>query len=262
MILSHDDAGRPDRSTGGGELPAVVLLHAGVCDRRMWEPQWPELVATGRRVVRCDFRGFGRTPVADGPFREADDVLDLMDGLGIDRAILIGASHGGRVAQDMALDLPDRVVGLALLCAPTPVQELSPELRAFAEREDALLEAGDLDAATELNVVTWLGPDADEAAKAQVRAMQRHAFELQSGPAEDFGVAPVERDLSGIVAPTLVVSGAHDFRDFGDAAARLAKTLPRARRVDLPWAGHLPNLERPDEITRLLLDFLDTSADR
>ena len=62
MTLSHDVA---------GEGPAVVLLHSGVCDRRMWEPQWRPLVEAGYRVVRCDFRGFGDSPVADRPYSEA-----------------------------------------------------------------------------------------------------------------------------------------------------------------------------------------------
>ncbi|MEY9849673.1 3-oxoadipate enol-lactonase [Streptacidiphilus sp. BW17] len=262
MTISHEvtgpvqKAGTRGAAAGGDALP-LVLLHAGVGDSRMWDPQWAALVRTGRRVVRCDFRGFGTTPPADGPYREADDVLALMDGLGIERAVLVGSSNGGRVAQDVALDRPDRVGGLALFCAPVPGQQWQPELLAFGEREDALLDAGDLDAATELNVVTWLGPEADDAAKASLRTMQRRAFEVQSGLTEDFAAAPVERDLSKIEVPTLVVSGAHDFQDFRDSAARLAAELPDPRRVGLPWAGHLPTMERPDQTTRLLLDFLD-----
>ncbi|MBF9070556.1 alpha/beta fold hydrolase [Streptacidiphilus fuscans] len=255
MTISYETEGAAEADA----LP-LVLLHAGACDSRMWDPQWAALVRTGRRVVRCDFRGFGATPSADAPYREADDVLALMDGLGIERAVLVGSSNGGRVAQEVALDRPDRVAGLALFCAPVPGHQWLPELLAFGEREDALLEAGDLDAATELNVTTWLGPEADDTAKASLRTMQRRAFELQSGMTEYFAADPVERDLSKIEAPTLVVSGAHDFQDFRDSAARLAAELPDVRRVALPWAGHLPTMERPDEATRLLLDFLDAAS--
>lgn len=255
MTISHETEGAAEADA----LP-LVLLHAGACDSRMWDPQWAALVRAGRRVVRCDFRGFGATPAAEAPYREADDVLALMDGLGIERAVLVGSSNGGRVAQEVALDRPDRVAGLALFCAPVPGHQWLPELLAFGEREDALLEAGDLDAATELNVATWLGPEADDAAKASLRTMQRRAFEVQSLMTEYFAADPVERDLSKIEAPTLVVSGALDFQDFRDSAARLAAEVPDVRRVELPWAGHLPTMERPEETTRLLLDFLDATS--
>ena len=68
VMLSYDVAG-----TG----PALVLLHSTVCDRRMWDTQWPVLVDAGYRVVRCDFRGYGETPVPQGPHDDAADVLDL-----------------------------------------------------------------------------------------------------------------------------------------------------------------------------------------
>src|SRR5690349_2994042 len=85
-----------------GDGPALVLLHSGVCDRRMWDAQWPGLVDAGFRVVRCDFRGFGQTPPADRPYSNADDVLTLLDSLGIERAALVGASYGGQVALEVA----------------------------------------------------------------------------------------------------------------------------------------------------------------
>src|ERR1700677_3125802 len=89
VMISHDVAG-----TG----PALVLLHSSVCDRRMWDPQWPVLVDAGYRVVRCDFRGFGTTPVPHGPHNDADDVLALLDELGVGQVAVVGASGGGRVA--------------------------------------------------------------------------------------------------------------------------------------------------------------------
>ena len=89
MMLSHDVS---------GEGPVLVLLHSGVCDRRMWDAQWPVLIDAGYRLVRCDFRGFGATPVADRPYNDAEDVLELLDALGIGRAALVASSYGGTVA--------------------------------------------------------------------------------------------------------------------------------------------------------------------
>ncbi|TXS56552.1 alpha/beta fold hydrolase [Streptomyces sp. t39] len=260
MTLSYDEA---------GDGPAVLLLHAGVCDRRMWDPQFDALAAAGHRVVRADLRGFGATPVAEEPYTNSGDVLALMDRLGIERAALVGASFGGRVALFTALRAAERLTALALLNAPLPGQGgcASPELIAFDRRETELFEAGDLDAAAALNVETWMGPEAGEATRAAVHAMQLHAFEVQSaaeravekeGARYVLSAAEAEGpyDLAGIGIPLLIASGAHDLSDFRAGASHLAAAVPGARHVELPWAGHLPSLERPDEITALLKDFL------
>src|ERR1051326_877226 len=104
VTLAYDDQ---------GSGPATILLHSAVCDRRMWEPQWQALIDAGYRVVRCDFRGFGRTPLTNRPHNDAEDVLDLLDALGIGRAALIASSYGGRVALEIAARRPDRVSAMA-----------------------------------------------------------------------------------------------------------------------------------------------------
>ncbi|GIE46701.1 alpha/beta hydrolase [Amorphoplanes nipponensis] len=247
MTISHDVA---------GDGPTVVLLHSTVCDRRMWDSQVPVLAEAGYRVVRCDFRGFGDTPVPDRSTSDADDVIALLDALGADRVALVGASGGGRVGLEIAAGRPGRVTELALLCTAWPGRERSAELRAFGEREDALIEAGDIAGATELNVDLWVGPAADEATRDKVRRMQRHAFDVQLAATEEFPPLRTEPDPAAVTARTLLVSGAHDVIDFRETAADLATRIPGARHVELAWAGHLPSLERPDEVNALLLDFL------
>ncbi|MFJ7154056.1 alpha/beta fold hydrolase [Streptomyces sp. NPDC101118] len=269
MILSHD-------LEGAG--PVVVLLHSGVCDRRMWEPQAAALVAAGHRVLRPDLRGYGQTPADSGPYGDADDVLALLDSLGIGEAAFVGASFGGRVALELAAGAPERVRALALLCPARAGFEPGAELTALWEREDALLEAGDVEAAVALNVEHWVGPEATAEARALVAVMQRRAFELQlaalaqDGQADGEGAvteggadaaegteagAPALADgLARVDAPALVVGGAHDFADFRGIAAEVAALLPRARHVELDWAGHLPAVERPADTSALLVEFL------
>ena len=87
VMLSYDVAG-----TG----PALVLLHSTVCDRGMWDPQWPVFVDAGYRVMRCDFRGYGATPVPRGPHNDADDVVDLLGELGAGPAAVVGACYAER----------------------------------------------------------------------------------------------------------------------------------------------------------------------
>jgi pimeloyl-ACP methyl ester carboxylesterase len=88
-----------------GEGEAVVLVHAGICDSRQWDDQWPTFTAV-HRVLRIDLRGFGRTPQGDEPYSSAGDVLALLDRLGIERAALVGTSMGGRVALEAAIARP------------------------------------------------------------------------------------------------------------------------------------------------------------
>jgi 3-oxoadipate enol-lactonase len=247
MTLAHDIAGT-------GE--PVVLLHSTVCDRRMWDPQWQPLQDAGLRPVRCDFRGFGDSPVPAGPGNEAEDVVALLDALGLDSWALVGASHGGRVALEIAARWPERVTRLALVCAAMPDMEPSERLRRVWEREEAFIEAGDVDGAVEVNVEAFVGPEASPATRELVRVMQRHAFDVQLAADVEYPPTDVPFHLEDITAPTLIVSGDKDLPDFPHVAERLARTLPRARRVGLPWAGHLPTLERPDELTPLLTGFL------
>lgn len=247
MILSHESA---------GSGPPIALVHAGVCDRRMWDPILPALL-DDHRVIHCDLRGYGMTPIpTDEPFSNADDVRALLESLDITGATLIGASSGGKIALQIASAWPALVSRLILL---SPYYDLppTPSLRRFSRRENALLEAGDLDAATELNVITWLGDDVDDEVRARLRDMQRHAFEVQLTAGEAIPYRPGPPiDLSAIDVPALIVSGDRDLDFFRTVAVHLTERLPRARHVALPWAWHLPSLQRPDEIAALIRDFL------
>jgi 3-oxoadipate enol-lactonase len=245
--------------TGSG--PALLLLHSSVCDSRQWDPQ--RSLADRRTLVTLDLRGYGASPMPPETYCDARDVLDVLDHLGLGAAAVVGSSGGGRVALELASTAPDRVPSLVLLCSSGPGVEPTADLRAFAEQEEALVADGDVDGATELNVRTWLGPDADEAARASVRAMQRHAFDVQLA-AEQAEEQPVEQqleiDLDAITARTTVVSGRHDLHFFGVLARHLAAEIPGAVHVELDWAGHLPNLERPAETTALIARATDPQA--
>lgn len=250
MTLSHDD-------TGSG--PAVLLLHSTVCDRRMWDPQVAALTAAGFRAVTCDLPGFGGSPVPAEPYDTAAEVAGVLDALGIASAAVVGSSGGGAVALQVAARWPGRVSALALLCTAVAGFDAGPRLQALWDREEELLEAGDVAGATEVNVAAWLGPRASPQTHDLVRRMQRHAFEVQLAAPE---VAEIETpyELDAITARTLLVSGAHDFPDFERIAAGLAGRLPAARHVHLDWAGHLPSMEDPAALNPLLLDFLADQA--
>src|SRR5689334_13697710 len=110
-MLPYDEA---------GEGPAVVLLHAGVADRRMWRDQLEPIAAAGYHVIAPDLPGFGDAPVPPGEQAPGMDVLATIDAAGIDRAALVGCSFGGAVALRVAAVAPERVWALALISAPPP----------------------------------------------------------------------------------------------------------------------------------------------
>lgn len=241
-----------------GSGPPVLLLHSGVCDRRMWRPQ-VKVLARSHRVVAPDLAGFGDTPLRPGPLSNAEDLIGLLDRLGIETTAVVGSSFGGRVALELTHAAPERVTSLVLLCAAYGGLDPTPTVEAFGEEEELLIEAGDVEAAVELNVSTWLGPDADDAARDLVRLMQRRAFEVQM-PADEWSDPPrLERedpDLASFTAPTHVVSGGHDLDHFQNIARHLADTIPDAHLIELDWAGHLPSMERPAEMSALLTGLL------
>src|SRR5260221_7947963 len=128
----------------------LVLLHAGICDRRMWDAQLPAL-AEHWRVFRYDLRGYGQTDMPLGPFSHLADLEGLLAALGIERAHLLGCSRGGSLALDFTLAHPERVAGLVLVCSspsgyqpPQPVPESAqiPDLI-------AAFDAGGLERAAE-----------------------------------------------------------------------------------------------------------------
>jgi pimeloyl-ACP methyl ester carboxylesterase len=241
-----------------GSGPDVVLLHSGVADGSSWEPQ-AEALAPHFRVIRPDLRGFGRSPLPHEPYTNAGDVLNLLDHLDVSACHVVGSSMGGQVALEMAVTRPERVASLVLLCPAFGGLDPSDVAQAFGDREAALLEAGAVDEAVELNVETWLGPEASTDVRDRVRRMQRHAFDVQLAADADPTFPwpdPVDVDPSLIRAPTLVVSGNHDMDHFHRVARHLASSIPDARLSALPWAGHLPGVERPQLVSDLLLEFL------
>jgi len=265
-ITSHTASGIAyDRAGPSGGVP-IVLVHAGVADRRMWDDLWSHLTAR-HDVVRLDLRGFGdstRRPAAQ--LFPVDDVLETLDELDIDSCHLVGASFGAGVATEVTLTRPSAVSSLLLI---TPggslIDEVTPTLQAFIDAEDAALEADDLDAAVEANLTTWVdGPHRDATAvdpgvRELVGVMQRRAFELTADwdDVEETELDPPALDRLGeITTPTLVLVGRLDLDAILTAADRVTNDIAGIRRVDWSETAHLPTMERPDEFVALLTDWI------
>ncbi len=247
----------------------LLLLHAGVADSRMWQPIMPRL-ESARRVLAPDLRGFGTRPLAKEAFSHVDDLIELLDREGIERAAIVGASFGGRIAIDLTLLHPQRVAALVLAAPALGGWDWSEETRAFGAREDELLESGEVDAAVDLNVRTWVdgrgrGPeDVDSAVRELVREMQRRAFEhvldaysAEPHPDERELDPPAAGRLGELAAPTLVIVGDLDLPDFPRIAARIAEEAQSARVLEIAGVAHLPALERPELFAEFVLAYLN-----
>jgi 3-oxoadipate enol-lactonase len=248
-----------------GEGSPVVLLHEGIADSRMWEPQWAEY-SKRFRMVRYDMRGFGQSPASVGKFSLSGDLVQLLGVLDLGPATLIGVSLGGAVAMETTIARPDLVSRLVLVAPGLRGFEMNDETKAGWEEEEAALERGDVDAAVEVNMRMWVdGPsrepgDVDPALRTKVAEMQRRAIEIYLEAGEEGEHQPLVDDwgsrLAEISVPTLVIVGELDRPEMLEITERLEAEIPDARRVTIPGTAHVPSMERAEQFDRIVLDFL------
>ena len=248
-------------------MSTVLLLHAGIADSRMWQPQVEKLQTAGYRVLVPDLRGFGQRVLEPVPFSHVRDVEAVLEG----PVAVVGNSLGGRVALELALYRPDLVERLVLIAPGMPGWDWSAETRAGWAEEEAAFERGDVEAAAEATLRLWVdgprrSPEAvDPSMRSAVGDMVLRSYELQQhawdagAREEEILDPPVNERLGEVRCPTLVIVGDEDVTDMLAIAAHVAESISGARLVNVPQTAHLPSLERADEINALLLAFLDES---
>jgi pimeloyl-ACP methyl ester carboxylesterase len=249
-----------------GEGDSVVLSHSALGDRRIWDPQIGPL-SERYRVVRFDARGFGLTATTGdaSTFERHADLLALRDALGIERAHLIGASLGGRVSIDFTLLHPERVRSLVLVGSALEGYRFTDErVIASWKEEEAAYEAGDLERLTRNEMQTWLAgfdrslEEIHPPVRDLVNQMLLDAYALPE-PGSEQRLQPAAADRLGeISAPALVIVGDRDAPDILRIADLLANGIHGARKVIIEDTAHAPNLERPEEFNRAVLEFLAT----
>jgi len=231
-----------------------VLLHAGVADRRMWDPQVEPLTAA-HRVIRYDARGFGESPDPQTDYDVLDDLAGVMAAAGVSSAHLVGNSMGAGIARVTAIERPQLVRSLTLVAPGFGEPEPPAESVAHLERWRAATSAGDVEVALQAAAELWIGGDT-QLNRAR-RVLERKRPGLPSARPPSDAAHAVEQ----IGVPTLVLTGSQDDAWILGASRVLAERIPGARLVLIEGARHHPQEDQPDEFAAALLDFL-TVADK
>ncbi|QBD83094.1 alpha/beta fold hydrolase [Ktedonosporobacter rubrisoli] len=250
-----------------GQGPALLLLHAGVADSRMWDEQFPSF-AQHYRALRYDLRGFGKSQYPAAPFANHADPAELLKHLGLAQAHIVAASWGGKIALDFALTHQEMVSSLILVAANIGGYEPPEDEVRFGEQEEQLIASGDLEGATELNLRMWVdGPlrkpeQVNPRVRQRVYDMQYQAF-INPVPdgAELLNIdPPANQRLSEIQVPTLIINGDLDTPGMLARAQHLATHIPKAQHVTIAGTAHLPSMEKPEEFLQIVMNFLRERA--
>ncbi|MFI9508111.1 alpha/beta fold hydrolase [Nocardia sp. NPDC052566] len=254
-------------STGAPRKPAAIMLHHGLAHSRMWAPLM-DSVSDELFGIAYDCRCFGRsTTTSEGTYSDTDDLTSVFDAYGVDRAILVGASRGARIAIDFTLTHPDRVRGLFLL-APSisgfdmPIAE---DERALFEAIERAEDASDIEAIITHESRLWVdGPTRAPATerddlRQRVAEMSRTNYAQQR--AEDTpDFTPMEPPAAGrlneITCPVSVLVGEADTLGMRAMAATIERECASAMLTPVTDAAHMLALERPDIVESELRSWL------
>ena len=243
-----------------GDGPPLLLIHGLGYARWGWEPVADRL-AERFRVLLFDNRGIGESEVPPGPYTAAamaQDAAQVLDEAGVDRAHVVGTSLGGMVAQELALDRPERVEKLVLACTTPGGSGAFP----LPQRTLALLaEAPSLapEVALRRFVENALADDAPEELVGRIYAHRLASppdpagWQAQAAAGATFDA--LDR-IGGIAAPTLILHGTEDGVVDSRNAALLAERIPDARVRLFEGCGHLFFWEDPDGFVAAVEEFL------
>lgn len=260
------EGGKLYYEVAGNGLP-LVFIHAGVADHTLWDEQ-VNYFKQFYRVVRYDCRGFGKTITTEAgvSYSNRQDLLDLLNFLNIEKAVVIGLSRGGNIATDFTLEFPDRVVGLVVVGSGPNGYESNPppEEQQLFEQYEQLEENGDTEKLIELELKIWVEgfgrPEGEHPANTileKMRQMMQTNYAKKEPETQVRALNPGAKDrLEEIKVPTLVIHGGRDASYVGVAAQKLAEGVAGAQRIFLPDVAHMVNLEKPQEFNQLLHDFL------
>jgi 3-oxoadipate enol-lactonase / 4-carboxymuconolactone decarboxylase len=243
------------RLEGPDGAPVVMLAGSLGTSMQMWDDQ-AAAFAAGHRVLRYDHRGHGGSPVPPGPYTMdelVDDVLALLDRLGIERVTFCGLSMGGAVGMTLALRAPERIERLVLCCT---AMHLGPPEQ-WLDRAATVRDHG-IEALAPTVLERWLTPSAPPEMVARLYSLLRSTpAEGYAGCCEAIAGYDVRGALGAVRAPTLAIAGAHDPATPPAELEAIVAEIPDARLHVLGGAAHLANVEQASAFNHALASFLE-----
>lgn len=254
--------------SGGGD--AILFLHGFPLHKGMWEPQLKRFERSCR-VVAPDIRGFGGSkgiaatadehglPLPTAMAQYADDVADILEQLGIEKAVVAAFSMGGYIAFEFVRRYPDKVLGLVL--ADTKAGTDSEEVKAGRRKTaEAAMKQGPHAVAGPM-LMKLLSPVTAETKPELVKSVERMMLSASPEGIASAALGMAERgDSTGmlptIAVPTLVIVGEDDSITPPDTAKAMAEAIPGAEWRTVAGGGHLANFEQPEAVNRILQEWL------
>ena len=241
-----------------GSGPAIVLLHDGLLHSVSWDEIWQPLAAKFH-VIRFDRRGYGRSDPATSSFSPTEDLMNLLRHLHVQHAAVVGSSSGGALAIDFAIAHPQMVDGLFLIGPVLRGMEYSAEFRERANRNNEPMQRDDIRGmARSWSQDRFLIAGTNEKARRkiyeQIAANAEKLKKYDSGLEEKLS-PPASEQLSEIKAPTLILVGEGDIADVRAHCRAINAGISNSERVVVKNAGHLIQLEKPEEVVKRLEEW-------
>lgn len=252
ISLAYDD--------GGSGLP-LLLIHGFPLSRGMWAPQF-EALRGDFRIIAPDLRGFGESDAPDGPYSMdlfADDMIGLLDHLGITRAAVCGMSMGGYVLMNMLSRYPERVSAACFMVTRAGADDDAGRERRLTLAREVMIRGPHL--VTDIfSLILFSSRAGDETAELRERVGRIMAGNSSRGMAGGLLAMRERPDFSGRLAeftlPALVIGAEDDMAIPPEESRLLAAGLPDARLAIVPGAGHMACMENPTVVNRELHSFL------
>ncbi|HEY1874788.1 MAG TPA: alpha/beta hydrolase [Steroidobacteraceae bacterium] len=238
-----------------GRGPVVLLVHGWTLDLEMWDPQVSAL-RDAFRLIRLDRRGHGLSSGIPAPERDSEDLAALCQHLRLTRIALLGMSQGARAVLGFAASAPGQVHALILDGPPPLDSDSDPEVP--LDQYETLVRTHGIEAFRHewaRHALMQLRTRNPEARALLAAIIARYPGNDLRHPVSRTGPAARVR-LGSLTIPTLVLSGEYDLANRKRAAWQLSARLSGAELVEIPGAGHLPNLDRPDAYSKLCREFL------
>lgn len=241
---------------GNGE--AILFIHAGIADKRMWQEQI-NLLSNQYYIINMDLPGFGKSELLGTEINYTDIVKEVIDFYHLSSVTIIAASFGAKVAIDFCLIHPEKIKRMILVSPAISGWEDSLEIQEYEQMEE---NTSHLQKLVELNYDFWIKRNRQsKAIKPEVKKMMYTMlldnFAIDTQNVEEISVIPNSmKQLEKIQHSVLIINGEEDVGDFLTIGKLIHEKLFNSKLVVISKATHLPNIEYPELFNQYMTNFL------